>query len=430
MIQVFGLIQLLSIIIVCYLEFKIKSRALFFWGTLLVMIGIPQFLEMIVSTDSLKLELMFKASLFIILFNTFYIISRILLNLNGNSGIKLKEVIDTKYEKFQSRVYLIILLSTLGLVIFISVVYFGGITQASWGKFYILNSQLNLLHPFRLNSYVFFAVSGVTFYFFLKKKWIYFILCMGVILMITLLTGNRIQLIPLIISIGLFYLINAKKGQLKRLLQISVLVIIGIYLIYLMRVVRIKGSVTNFLSSFNFEETNMFILNQLLSDDGELGLRNAFYYFIQINNNYPGFNEGASYLRMLLFWLPTSLSGGIKPSDFAITMGSAYSGNPANTTFSMHPTFYGDLFANLWWFGVVLGLLWAFIFKLLDKIANKFSAFNNILFTVILCSAYVIFARGSLYNGFFLLVVSSFFLIVIVYFTRVVYKLIIYKVKS
>ena len=55
--------------------------------------------------------------------------------------------------------------------------------------------------------------------------------------------------------------------------------------------------------------------------------------------------------------------------------------NPYNTSYSMHPTLYGDCFANLWWFGIILGHFWALL--------------------VLLGTAYVIVGRGSVYNGLF-----------------------------
>lgn len=423
MVQIFGLFQLISIVGNCFFEFKIRSRAIFFWGTLLIMIGIPQFLEMLLSNDEVKLELMFKASVFVLLFNIVYFICRCLFLFDGKQGITLKGFINSTYEKIYARILLILFSATLVLIMFISIFYFGGISQASWGKFYLLNSQLNLLHPFRLNSYIFFATSGVTLYFLIKKKWLSSFFCIIIILSVTTISGNRIQILPLITSLGILYLTKGNKAEFKKMSQIIVLSILAIYLVYLMRVIRIKGTIANFVTSFDFNETNKFILDQIVSDDGELGLRNAFYYFIRYNNEFPGFNEGASYIRMMLFWLPTSLSGGLKPNDFAITMGSAYSGNINNTTFSMHPTFYGDLFANFWWFGIILALFWAIIFKFLDIITNKLSDFNNIIFSVILCCAYVIFARGSMYNGFFMLVVSSVFMVLIFITSKVITNL-------
>ena len=63
-----------------------------------------------------------------------------------------------------------------------------------------------------------------------------------------------------------------------------------------------------FISSFSFSDFNKKVLSAILTGEGELGLRNIFYYFIDFNNQFTGFGVGATYLRVLLFWLPGSLS--------------------------------------------------------------------------------------------------------------------------
>ena len=101
---------------------------------------------------------------------------------------------------------------------------------------------------------------------------------------------------------------------------------------------------------------------------------------------------------MLLVYLPTGLSGGIKPPDFAISMGIAAGGD---ATSSMHPTVFGDCYANLGGWGVMIGAFWAALVSVLDKLVLKFKDPYYMLMGYILCSSsYVIIARGAVYNGF------------------------------
>ena len=89
-----------------------------------------------------------------------------------------------------------------------------------------------------------------------------------------------------------------------------------------------------------------------------------FIIILAKNNNFPNFNQGHTYLRVLLFFIPESFSMGIKPPDFAVSMGSAYINNFSNTIYSMHPTFYGDLFANFSYFrSVFCSSYRSYIFK-------------------------------------------------------------------
>ena len=107
-----------------------------------------------------------------------------------------------------------------------------------------------------------------------------------------------------------------------------------------------------------------------------------------------------------MFWLPGSFSSGLKPDDFAVTMASAYMGNPFNQTYSVHPTFFGDAYANFGFFGIFLGVVWAVVFNCLDRwIANIDSRAKPYVVSA-LAYAFVLIGRGSVYNGTVIGIVS------------------------
>ena len=139
----------------------------------------------------------------------------------------------------------------------------------------------------------------------------------------------------------------------------------------------------------------------ILSGDGELSLRNAFYHFIYYNNNFNNFNMGHTYIRLLLIVIPTSL---ILELNHLILrfLWVAHGHNPYNTTYSMHPTLYGDCFANLWWFGILLGIFWALFSFFIDKFIIKKNEVVRMMLMVLFSTAFVIAGRGSVYNGFFI----------------------------
>ena len=71
---------------------------------------------------------------------------------------------------------------------------------------------------------------------------------------------------------------------------------------------------------------------------------------------------------MLLVFIPTRWSLGLKPDDFAIIMGSAIGMGPGGST---HPTLFGDCFANLGMYGVLLGIFWGIYATSMDYITIK-----------------------------------------------------------
>jgi hypothetical protein len=248
-----------------------------------------------------------------------------------------------------------------------------------------------------------FASAGIILFYQNCGKKVKLLIAAGIIITFVILTGNRITILPLLVSLIIPTIYDTKhKLTLKKILLFSFLGFSAIYIVYILRLLRIYGGFYSFINSFNLVQVNTQVMDMILNGNGELGLRKAFYYFISIDNRFPGFNKAHTYIRLLLIALPTSLSFGIKPPDFAITMGSAWLNDPYNTTYSMHPTLYGDIFANLWWFGIFLGIFWAIFTYIIDIFVNRRNIVINNILLVLFGTVYIIVGRGSVYNGFFI----------------------------
>lgn len=101
---------------------------------------------------------------------------------------------------------------------------------------------------------------------------------------------------------------------------------------------------------------------------------------------------------MLFVYIPTRWSLGLKPDDFAISMGHAYGMAAGGST---HPTLFGDCYANLDIFGIFLGAFWAIYVTIADRIIiSRKHSLSAILIYVLNAVVYVIIGRGSVYNGF------------------------------
>lgn len=74
-----GTIQFASISIIAFLEYKARSLSLFLWGTLLIMFGFPHLFVILLGISGYDELVMIKASLFVILFNIVYLITRMIL---------------------------------------------------------------------------------------------------------------------------------------------------------------------------------------------------------------------------------------------------------------------------------------------------------------------------------------------------------------
>ena len=405
-----AILQFVTIAAIAGYEYKIKSLSLFLWGTLLLMFGMPHLLVTLLGNSGYSDSIMVKASLFVIMFNVVYFITRVIVVqfiptsgcLRGMS-CQDAESRFTHKRSIRARVIYFLLLGLCFLVlIYYSYKYLGGLYNASWGAFRRLSLELGFKSLLRYATMVFFGVAGVSLVFFWSDNTIMGSMGLIIIVSYALLTGNRITILPAMVSVVLLYLFKrATKVSITKIAGLGLLALFALFTVYFLRLLRIHGGFGAMFANYSVMELITQTLDMLLNGDGELGLRKAFYHFIQYDNNFANFNQGHTYIRLLLIAIPSFIAKDIKPPDFAISMGTAWSMNPYNTSYSMHPTLYGDCFANLWWFGIILGHFWALFVSIVDRGISKRTTIAREMLMVLLGTAYVIVGRGSVYNGLF-----------------------------
>lgn len=417
----FGIIQLVSIIMIGIYEYRKKSISIFMWATLLVMFGIPHLLSILINNIEYSKDVMMKASIFVILFNFFYLFTKLLLIEYNDNRINKQVKSDNESEEKNvlilsnnsedrrlRRNYFIVLLISFLILVYYSRKYLGSLKYSSWNSLRGINSELGFRSLLRYGNFLFFSSAGVFLVYINYRKKFMSVLSLLLIIVYSLSIGNRMTMLPAIVAIiilNIFY--GNEKLNCRKVFIFSVLGALTLYIINFLRILRFGGGFYKMLRQFNFSTINSQVFEMMLNGEGELGLRKAFYYFIYRDNDFANFNKGHTYIRLLLIAIPTFLIPGIKPPDFAISMGSAWSGNPYNTVYSMHPTLYGDCFANLWWFGIFLGIFWAIFSFLIDRFINDNAAVVKTMLMVLFGVAYVIVGRGSVYNGIFIAFIGT-----------------------
>ncbi|WP_349929755.1 O-antigen polymerase [Acinetobacter sp. A1-4-2] len=186
------------------------------------------------------------------------------------------------------------------------------------------------------------------------------------------------------------YFLYTKKGV--EVIKPIIFLFLMFFVFILARAVRHSSDLNDFLESDFLEGF------EAASDGAENTLINGFYYFVQNNNNFSGFENNNTIKRIIFFAFP-----GIKPEEFSYIMHSAYYGSNPSDRLSIHPTVFGDAYGNAWWFGAFiyssfLGL-YIGLLELLNKFFDKDSIFRICVFSII-CTVSLIFARGAIYNGF------------------------------
>lgn len=429
-----GMLQLITIIIISVYEYKQKSTILFLWATLLLMFGFPHILSIFTGISNYNDNVMIKASIFVILFNFLYMCTKIILygRFDRSQSSKESKVHNNKKSDIGSleechridskatKLHFLLLMLSFFILIFYSIKYLGGIANSSWGAFRKINSDLGTRSLLRYATFVFFGSAGVSLVYFRNKKNVVALFSLIIIVLYSLITGNRITILPAIITIILIYIfLDDMKLSFKKIVTFGFIGFFVLYIVYFLRLLRIYNGVYNLISNYNFIELNTQVFEMLLNGDGELGLRKAFYHFIYYDNNFANFNKGHTYIRLLLIAIPTSLIPGIKPPDFAISMGSAWSMNPYNTSYSMHPTLYGDSFANLWWVGILLGIFWGLFSYKIDKFIYKKDEITKLMLMALFSTVYVIVGRGSVYNGLFIAFIGTIIILTVNLISRV-----------
>ncbi|MGD6849036.1 O-antigen polymerase [Rossellomorea aquimaris] len=400
-----GILQLVLIILIILYEYKKKSIMIFLWGTLFILFGVPHILEVLFRSSGYTIQTLNTASIFVIFFNILYIITRLILSKN-----KVIEIMNDEDKRENKKLIQLLLVTFIGSVLMLYIsnyVFFGKIFGVSWGEYININREFGLINPFKISLYLFFATAGVGLIFYKYSKKMY-ILVLGIILIYSLTTGNRITILPLLISIIYPFLYN-KKVKLTSVLHLVIFGMLTVYIVYFLRLIRIYGGFGKMLETKSLVELNSQVMSMLLSGEGELSLKNAFYFFIENNNNFPNFLEGHTYLRILLMPFPTSYTFGLKPPDFTISMGSAYISNFNNNSYSMHPTLYGDIFGNFGIIGLVTSIIFAIILIFFNKRVTEIKYSNRTFYFpifVLSSTMLVIIGRGSVYNGVFYFVIG------------------------
>lgn len=435
---ILAFIQFILIFLIVMIEYRNGSVVIILWATLLVMFGIPHFVAVLTETFIYPQYVYIYASIFVILFNLIYLLSRFILKImfrNYNVVNSIRVGINNNtlnmMNKESGRIF-----KTLIFIFSVSIISIirecGSILNTSWGAFYsnsidIYEIGFNIKSISYFTKYIIFASGGLLTYFFYKKQYVKSFIVAGIILSNVIISRNRIMILPLFTSVILMYLLKYRKLRFKQIILYGVLGFFIIYIVYALRLFRHYGDLRNFISAFEFSQFNQRLFEMLLNNDGELGLRNVFLYFIYKDNNFLNFNKGHTYLRLIFMFIPTKYSFGLKPPDFAITMGSAWLGDFSNTRFSTHPTLYGDVFANFYWFGIILAIFWAIFALIIDRIIINNCLLKQLNYISIFGSMYVIIGRGSVYNGIFIGVLSA-IILNIIYF--IYYKIPLIKFKK
>lgn len=395
--------QLLCIIGITFFEYWKRSIAVFLWAMLFVLFGSVHFFTVLRDVKEYPEWVYDNASLFTIGFCVCYIITRVLFHPKGKS-IKFQNwrYVDPLEMSKKQKLFIHF---TFGILIF-SVFYkiysiasfSGGLLDSSWSTGRELSASREYFNSGQIVTCMYYySASSVLLFIYWKQKKMAIIsgllVCFCVIV-----SRNRMDVLPLLIAVISYYIYNGDRLTFKRILFFLLLGCFSVISIYALQIFRYYGSILAFVDNFEYNEFSQRVLVNIMEGKGDIGLRDVFYYFIYNDNKFENFGLGHTYIRMFLVLIPTQWSMGLKPPDFAISMGTAL--RTGIDGLSTHPTLFGNCYANFGYAGFLMGIFWAFFVCLLDKIVSGKDVNLKIAFVVLFGSVYVIMGRGSVYNPF------------------------------
>ncbi len=406
MLYVVTILQFLSILSISLYEYYRKSTAVFLWATLLLMFGFMHSLAIFTGEAAETQDIYNASGIFVFLFSCFYIFSRtalngfVLRNLDYTNVFKKKYKISYTVRERRFVLALSVLLVFIVLTkIYTLVKYSGGIMNTSWGEAYTMEKKY--FDPNIILRFFYYPSVGLIYVMLVKKKrWVVCFLSLLVLAMV-MTTRNKMEILPLAV-VFIFYLVNNVRLNLKAGILYLIIAIASIYVLSVLQVYRHAGSINTLKQKYdNFSEFNADAINYVKTGGVDLTLYKDFHFFIEHENQFENFNKGHTYIRMLLVCVPSQYAFGLKPPDFAISMGRAV--KPEATNYSTHPTFFGNVYANFGKIGVLMGIFWAFFFTLIDQIINKSPLLLKYCFAVMFGGYFIFVGRGSVYNNFMLM---------------------------
>jgi len=350
------------------------------------------------------------AGFFIVLFNLTYLFFKIGLNkkihLNFyDSLIDSRKILrNNESTNWLMSIYII----SFGMIIFGFISNGLSLLNFTWAESHLVNRSIYE----RFASFILISTSGLGAVFYLRKEKIKLVIVTFFFIVYIFLTRSRYNIIPFAIP---FLFIFLYSGNLKRVIKALFIGMGILFLVFFLQQVRYAGTIYDLFKNYSIKDIIDNTIQFMSDGKGEFGLSRVFYYFLENDNNFNNFEEAKTYIRLLFLPFPSSILP-IKPRDFAMDMWEAWHGSKTYIG-TMHPTLYGDVYANFGFKGFLFGGIYGLFSTINDWVLLKQkSEIVKILYISIIGTMYVLLARGAVYNSianaFWSLIILNIFLLI------------------
>lgn len=379
--------NLLSILI----DYKLKSPFITFSSALLFVFTLPNIVYILLG-DGYSSVTTFSVTIYGVLFLLSYAFARLGINffLYGKlvpvnlyeSAVGISRQI--KISACCTLVFLLISMYSFGFSL-------NSMLSSSWSEWREQSDYLQLV-----GSFLFFIGASLTLLVVKYKAFKYVPLIIFTTIYVVAVLKTRNYLVTLFSPAIIYYIIN-KKFNLRSSI-IGVLLVATVFALYSgARNIRHMGSI-NDISNSGFE---------FKFDSGEFELINTLYYFVEkggVNNAIPH----STLIRISLLAIPESILPFEKPRDLSHILWDEKTG-VLGVSGSLHVTAIGDSMLNSQYLGWFLySLLYAVLFSFLDVILRREKL--GFLWFGVFSVVGLYMARGAVYNGFVIVLITGFIL--------------------
>ncbi|SEO25548.1 hypothetical protein [Pseudomonas sp. NFACC39-1] len=264
-------------------------------------------------------------------------------------------------------------------------------------------------------SYNLLVSAGVLFWLVMRKKFLSSALYLVMYLFIYfVMGGSRQPLIVLLLPFVFYFFSSKKMGFVYAIvlsLSFSLISKVLEFVIYVRNTSGLSARIDTLLEFPSF----LFSVGERLGSREE-DLRFAFYYFVKKFDGLEGFGDFTYFMRVMFFWLPSSLDGlALKPADFEYTMFAHYMPGFEGT---MHPTLFGSLYADSGWIVIPWIVFFVFLLLITGPVLRCFRGIPYFSVWALFSYTYMMMARGAIYGPFVVLVFGLVFAVLVQKFSK------------
>ena len=403
------LLALVNLLLTAWFVYQtVRNRELdfFLWGSLLVVFAIPFSLDALNVDDGARQSLLTHAILFAIAFNILFWGTKRLLLKRHHAPL-------APYDGLEGLLPLFV--ATLGAAVGLLLVHIYvrfGLDPSQLGRILLLNWRdvaFDNDSIYRMISHRMLVVGGAACLLaWVQKRPGWFLLSVFLVFLATLLEGSRFLLAPAFAPI-VYYTAISDRFRMRNVMKAGAAALLLLFVVYHVQTLRYEND--RQLAQFANPEAIVSTVRRLQEVGlpnqeaaGELRLRGYYYGVLEGMPGRMDISWGRTYRRLLLFPFPTSLMGGIKPTEYTKEIANLI--YPARKGFggTVHPLLYGESHANFANFGIMVGAFWGWVFALLGRWYRRQAGWQQIVLLAPIAAFGVFLARGAVYSSVVFLV--------------------------